>query len=97
MVVYSIMTGGPIMHPDTIVLQAGVAVRFGVDSLRAIDVITINAAKILGVEDRGVPWKSARTRASCCGASSPLWMWVPRSGDPSWMEKLPSEADAGHR
>ena len=48
----SIMTDGPIMNPDAIVIQAGEAVRFGLDPLRAIDMLTINPAKILGVDDR---------------------------------------------
>lgn len=48
----SIMTDGPIMHPDLIVHQAGEAVRFGLAPERAINMLTINAAKIMGVADR---------------------------------------------
>ena len=48
----SIMTDGPIMNPDLIVHQAGEVVRFGLSPERAIQMLTINAAKIMGVQDR---------------------------------------------
>ena len=48
----AIMTDGPVLNPDMIVNQAGEAVRFGVSEERAIDMITINAAKIIGLDDR---------------------------------------------
>lgn len=48
----SIMTDGPILSPDIIVAQAGEAVRYGLDIESAINMLTINPAKILGLEDR---------------------------------------------
>ena len=48
----SIMTDGPVMNPDLIVCQAGELVRFGMDQQKALQMLTINPAKILGLEDR---------------------------------------------
>ncbi len=48
----SIMTDGPVMNPDLIVCQAGELVRFGMDQQKAFQMLTINPAKILGLEDR---------------------------------------------
>ena len=48
----AIMTDGPIMNPDLIVTQAGEAVRFGLSPERAIAMLTINPARIMGVADR---------------------------------------------
>jgi imidazolonepropionase-like amidohydrolase len=48
----AIMTDGPVMHPEMIVEQAGEAVRTGSRHLDVLDMLTINPAKILGVEDR---------------------------------------------
>ena len=46
------MTDGPILKPDIIVVQAGEVVRFGGDIERVINMLTINPAKILGIDDR---------------------------------------------
>lgn len=48
----SIMTDGPVMNPDLIVCQAGELVRFGLSQEKAIEMLTINAAKIIGLENR---------------------------------------------
>lgn len=48
----SIMTDGPVMNPDLIVCQVGELVRFGMDQQKALQMLTINPAKILGLEDR---------------------------------------------
>lgn len=48
----SIMTDGPVMNPDLIVCQAGELIRFGMDQQKALQMLTINPAKILGLEDR---------------------------------------------
>ena len=48
----AIMTDGPVMNPDLIVCQAGELVRFGMDQQKALQMLTINPAKILGLEDR---------------------------------------------
>lgn len=48
----SIMTDDPVMNPDLIVCQAGELVRFGMDQQKALQMLTINPAKILGLEDR---------------------------------------------
>lgn len=48
----SIMTDGPVMNPDLIVSQAGELVRFGMGQEKAIEMITINGAKIIGLQER---------------------------------------------
>ncbi|GMG95795.1 amidohydrolase family protein [Tepidimicrobium xylanilyticum] len=48
----AIMTDGPICNPDLIIVQAGEVVRFGGDIERVINMLTINPAKIIGVDDR---------------------------------------------
>lgn len=48
----AIMTDGPILNPDVIIVQAGEVVRFGGDIERVINMLTINPAKIIGVDDR---------------------------------------------
>ena len=48
----SIMTDGPIMNPDLIVTQAGEAVRAGLPPERAVAMLTINPARIIGLEER---------------------------------------------
>jgi len=48
----AIMTDGPISNPDVIIVQAGEVIRFGGDIKRVINMLTINAAKIIGVDDR---------------------------------------------
>ena len=46
----AIMTDGPILNPDLIVTQAGEVIRFGGEIERVINMLTINPAKILGIE-----------------------------------------------
>lgn len=48
----AIMTDGPIMSAELIVGQTGEAVRTGTPHDRALNMITINAAKIAGIADR---------------------------------------------
>lgn len=48
----SIMTDGPVMNPDLIVNQAGELVRFGMSQEKALEMITINGAKIIGLQDK---------------------------------------------
>lgn len=48
----AIMTDGPVSRPEAIIYQAGEAVRKGCKLERALRMITINAAKIIGVDDR---------------------------------------------
>lgn len=48
----AIMTDGPISNPDLIIVQAGEVVRFGGDIERVINMLTINPARIIGVDDR---------------------------------------------
>ncbi len=48
----AIMTDGPVMNPDLILNQAGEVVRFGMCQERALELITINAAKILDLDNR---------------------------------------------
>ena len=51
-VLCAIMTDGPILNPDVIFVQAGEVVRFGGDIERVLNMLTINPAKIIGVDDR---------------------------------------------
>jgi imidazolonepropionase-like amidohydrolase len=46
------MTDGPIMNPELLVGQAGEAVRMGTPHERVLRMLTINPAKIAGLEDR---------------------------------------------
>ncbi|MGF7057782.1 amidohydrolase family protein [Brassicibacter mesophilus] len=48
----AIMTDGPILNPDVIVVQAGEVIRFGGDIERVINMLTINPAKIIGIDDK---------------------------------------------
>lgn len=48
----AIMTDGPILNPEVIIIQAGEVIRFGGDIQRVLNMLTINPAKILGIEDR---------------------------------------------
>mgnify|MGYP000064531596 CR=1 FL=1 len=48
----AIMTDGPICNPELIIVQAGEVVRFGGDIERVINMLTINPARIIGVDDR---------------------------------------------
>lgn len=51
-VLCGIMTDGPICNPDLIIVQAGEVVRFGGNIERVINMLTINPARIIGVDDR---------------------------------------------
>lgn len=48
----AIMTDGPIMNPEMIVGQAGEAVRTGTPHQRVLRMLTINPAKIAGLDER---------------------------------------------
>lgn len=48
----AIMTDGPIMHPETLLVQVGEAVRTGTPHARALQMVTKNAAIIAGIDDR---------------------------------------------
>lgn len=48
----AIMTDGPILNPDVLIIQAGEVVRFGGNIERVLNMLTINPAKILGIDDR---------------------------------------------
>ncbi len=48
----AIMTDGPIMNPEQIVGQAGEAVRTGTPHARALRMLTINPARIAGLDGR---------------------------------------------
>lgn len=47
-----LITDGPICGADILLISAGEAVRYGVPHMRALQMITLNAAKGLGVDDR---------------------------------------------
>lgn len=47
-----LITDGPIYGPDVLLISAGEAVRYGIDHLRALRMITINPAVGLRVDDR---------------------------------------------
>lgn len=51
-VLCAIMTDGPVLSPEMIVYQAGEVVRHGGDLEQVINMLTINPAKIVGVDDR---------------------------------------------
>ena len=51
-VLCAIMTDGPVYHPWLIVEQAGEVVRYGAPAERAIAMLTINPAKIIGCDQR---------------------------------------------
>ncbi|MDR1705283.1 MAG: amidohydrolase family protein [Clostridiales bacterium] len=48
----SLITDGPIYGPQILLIQAGDAVRYGIDHYRALRMITINPARCLRVADR---------------------------------------------
>ena len=48
----SVMTDGPVTPENLLICEVGEAVRKGMDPIRALRMITINAAKILMVDDR---------------------------------------------
>ena len=47
-----LITDGPVAGPEALLISAGEAVRCGVSHLRALRMVTINAAKALDVDDR---------------------------------------------
>ena len=51
-VLVTVMTDGPVTPENLLIYQAGEAVRRGMDPVRALRMITANAAKILSVDDR---------------------------------------------
>ncbi len=51
-VLVTVMTDGPVTPPNLLIFQAGEAVRKGMDPVRALAMITVNAARLLGVDDR---------------------------------------------
>ena len=48
----AVMTDGPVTVFNMLVYEIGEAVRHGMDPIRALGMITINAARIVGVQDR---------------------------------------------
>ena len=48
----AVMTDGPVTRENLLLLEAGEAVRRGMDPVRALAMITSNAAKIIGCDDR---------------------------------------------
>ncbi len=46
------MTDGPVTVVNMLLYEMGEAVRWGMDPVRALAMVTTNAAKIIGVEDR---------------------------------------------
>lgn len=51
-VTVAVMTDGPVTTINMLLYEIGEAVRKGMDPVRALGMVTVNAAKILGVEDR---------------------------------------------
>lgn len=51
-VTVAVMTDGPVTTINMLIYEIGEAVRKGMDPVRALGMVTVNAAKILGVEDR---------------------------------------------
>lgn len=47
-----LITDGPICSSETLLISAGEAVRYGIPHMRALRMVTINAAKALQVDDR---------------------------------------------
>lgn len=48
----AVMTDGPVTPPNMLLFEMGEAVRRGMDPVRALALVTSNAAKIVGVEER---------------------------------------------
>lgn len=48
----AVMTDGPVTVFNMLLYEVGEAVRHGMDPVRALRMVTINAAKIVGIEDR---------------------------------------------
>ena len=51
-VTVAVMTDGPVTTINMLLYEIGEAVRKGMDPVRALGMVTVNAAKILGIEDR---------------------------------------------
>lgn len=47
-----LITDGPVTGPSVLLISAGEAVRYGISHMRALRMVTINAAKALDVDDR---------------------------------------------
>lgn len=48
----AVMTDGPVTAINVLLYEIGEAVRKGMDPVRALGMVTVNAARILGIEDR---------------------------------------------
>lgn len=48
----AVMTDGPVTTINMLLYEIGEAVRKGMDPVRALGMVTVNAARILGIEDR---------------------------------------------
>ena len=48
----AVMTDGPVTTINMLLYEVGEAVRKGMDPVRALGMVTVNAARILGIEDR---------------------------------------------
>lgn len=48
----AVMTDGPVTTINMLIYEIGEAVRKGMDPVRALGMVTVNAAKILGIENR---------------------------------------------
>lgn len=48
----AVMTDGPVTAINMLLYEIGEAVRKGMDPVRALGMVTVNAARILGIEDR---------------------------------------------
>lgn len=51
-VTVAVMTDGPVTTINMLLYEIGEAVRKGMDPVRALGMVTVNAARILGIEDR---------------------------------------------
>ena len=51
----AVMTDGPVTAINMLLYEIGEAVRKGMDPVRALGMVTVNAARILGIEDRVGP------------------------------------------
>lgn len=48
----AVMTDGPVTVVNQLLYETGEAVRHGMDPIRSLGMVTVNAARILGIEDR---------------------------------------------
>lgn len=61
----SIITDAPVIPEQYLPLCAGLAVKAGMDPFMALQAITINPARHIGIEDRVGSSRQARTQTSC--------------------------------